>query len=176
MTIGRHPQRALAVAAVLCAMACTAQAARADVGEQIIRRCTHGQSLRGFSQAAYGRALKEMSAGTEEYSNCGQLIRQAQLEAAGASLGSGAASGAAAIAATPREHAAIAQATRTGAAPVRVDGATIHPGVVPVNVASAFSALPAPLYATVAFLTLCLLLVAGAAIRKRVRARREGGT
>jgi hypothetical protein len=175
MTIGRHPQRALAVAAVLSAMAWTAPAAQADVGEQIIRRCTHGQSLSGFSQAAYGRALKEMSAGTEEYSNCGQLIRQAQLEAAGAGLGtSGATAGAAAIAATPQEHAAIARAPSAGASPVRVDGATIRPGVVPVDVASAFSALPTPLYATVAFLALCLLLVAGAAIRKRVRARRHG--
>jgi hypothetical protein len=175
MTIGCHPQRALAVATVLFALAWTAPAAQADVGEQIIRRCTHGQSLSGFSPAAYRRALKEMSAGTEEYSNCGQLIRQAQLEAAGASLGSsGATAGATAIAATPQEHAAIARAPRAGASPVRVDGATIHPGVVPVSVSSAFSALPAPLYATVAFLALCLLLAAGAAIRKRVRARREG--
>jgi hypothetical protein len=175
MTIGRHPQRALAVAAVLLAMACTAPATQADVGEQIILRCTHGQSLSGFSQAAYGRALKEMNAGTEEYSNCGQLIRQAQLEAAGAGLGSsGATAGIAAIAATPQEQAAIARAPSAGAAPVRVDGATIHPGVVPVNVSSAFSALPTPLYATVAFLALCLLLAGGAAIRKRMRARREG--
>lgn len=175
MTIGRHPQRALAVAAALLAMAWTAPAAQGDVGEQIIRRCTHGQSLSGFSQEAYKRALKEMSAGTEEYSNCGQLIRRAQLEAAGAGQGSsGATATAAAIAATPQEHAAIARAPLAGASPVRVDGATIHPGVVPVNVSSAFSTLPTPLYATVAFLALCLLLAAGAVIRKRMRARREG--
>ena len=55
---------------------------RMSVGEQIILRCTHGQSLSGFSQSAYRQALKELSADAEEYSRCAQQIRQAQLAAA----------------------------------------------------------------------------------------------
>lgn len=177
MSITRHRQRALVSAAVLCAIALTAGAAQADVGEQIVQRCTHGESLRGFSQAAYAQALKDMSAGTEEYSNCAQLIRQAELEAAGrggavpASTGP-ATSGAVAIAATPEEQAAVARARRAGAPAVQVGGQTVRPGVVRVNIASALSSLPAPLFATVAFLALCLLLALGAGVRNRIRARR----
>ena len=52
-----------------------------SVGEQIVLRCTHGQSLSGFSQSAYRQALKELSADSLEYSPCGQQIRQAQLAA-----------------------------------------------------------------------------------------------
>jgi hypothetical protein len=180
MSIARQPPRALALTAVLVAMAfamaCTAGPAQADVGEQIIRRCTHGQSLSGFSQAAYRQALEDMSAGTEEYSNCAQLIRQAQLAAAAGGAPGGSAGlatpGAQAIATTPQEQAAIAQAPNAGGAPVQVGGQTVHPGVVHVDVASALSSLPTPLLATVAFLVLCLLLALGAGVRNRVRARR----
>ena len=55
--------------------------AHADVGATIIERCTHGQSIAGFSQQDYERALQELPKEVEEYSNCGSLIRQAQLAA-----------------------------------------------------------------------------------------------
>ena len=167
---------------VLAAIALTASlgvaTARADVGEKIIDRCTHGQSLKGFSQAAYRQALKDMSAGTEEYSNCAQLIRQAQLEAAGAGHGGtsspGAGASPTAVAATPAQQQAIAHAPTTGSAPVQVGGQTIHPGVVHADIASALSSLPTPLLATVVFLLVGLLVVAGAGLRKRiVRIRRS---
>jgi hypothetical protein len=45
---------------------------------------------------------------------------------------------------------------------------------VHVGIASAFNSLPTPLLATLAFLLACLLLVAGGALRKRVRANRSG--
>lgn len=171
------PKRAL-LAAILLALVSVAGPAQADVGEQIIQRCTHGQSLSGFSQKAYGQALKDLSAGTEEYSNCAQLIRQAQLAAAGAGHGtSGGGAGtlsAAAITPTPSEQKAIAHAHNAGSAPLRVGAQTVHPGVVNVDIASALSSLPTPLLATVAFLLVCLLLVTSAGIRDRVRARRGG--
>jgi hypothetical protein len=162
----------LAVPVALLATLTLAGVATANVGETIVRRCTHGESLSGFSQQAYNQALKDLSAGTEEYSNCAQLIRQAQLAAA-AGHGSQASSGVptAAIAPTPEEQKAIAQAPSAGAAPVQLDGGTIHPGVVPVDIASAFSALPTPLLATVVFLVVCLLMAAGAAIRNKIRGR-----
>ena len=53
--------RLLALALVLAAG--IASPARANVGETIIQRCTHGQSLGGFSQQAYREALKELTAG-----------------------------------------------------------------------------------------------------------------
>ena len=67
----------LALAAALLVLASPA-AARADVGATIIERCTHGQSLAGFSQQDYARALQELPREVEQYSNCGNLIRQAQ--------------------------------------------------------------------------------------------------
>ena len=154
--------------------------ASADQGEAIILRCTHGQSLSGFSQNAYKQALKDLNADTEEYTDCSSLIRQAQLAAAGSSRGGGGSSGsggggsAPAVAPTPAEQRAITSAVHAPAAPVQVGKQAIHPGVVNVDVASALSSLPTPLLAMLAFLLTCLLLVAGGALRNRVRARRAG--
>jgi len=79
------PTRALALPAALLIVFLTFVAsANADIGEKIILRCTHGESLRGFSQKDYGKALKELETSTEEYSDCASLIHQAQLAAAGA--------------------------------------------------------------------------------------------
>lgn len=171
--------RALGLTLMLVLTLAPAGSARADVGEEIIRRCTHGESLSGFSQAAYRQALKDMSAGTEEYSNCAQLIRQAQLAAAGTGHGGGGSGGGAAtpaagaIAPTPAEQQAIARAPSAGAAPLQVGNQTIHPGVVHADIASALSSLPTPLLATVVFLVICLLAAAGAGIRNRVRTYRS---
>ena len=62
---------------------------RADTGTKIIERCTHGQSLSGFSQQDYRRALQELPTEVEEYSDCANLIRRAQLAAAGGGGGGG---------------------------------------------------------------------------------------
>jgi hypothetical protein len=153
--------------------------ASADQGEAIILRCTHGQSLSGFSQNAYKQALKDLNADTEEYTGCSSLIRQAQLAAAGSSRGgaggggSGGGPGTPAVVPTPAEQRAITSAGQARAAPVQVGEEAIHPGVVHVDVASALSSLPSPLLAMLAFLLTCLLLVAGGALRNRFRARRS---
>jgi hypothetical protein len=66
----------LALAAALLVLA-SPPSARADVGATIIERCTHGQSLAGFSQQDYQRALQELPRDVEQYSECASLIRQA---------------------------------------------------------------------------------------------------
>ncbi len=166
-------QTALLATAILAAISLAiAQPARADVGEKIILRCTHGESLSGFSQSAYRQALKELSADTEEYSNCSSLIRRAQEAAAAGRGGSGGGAAAVAIAATPAEQRAIAHAQRAAPGPVKLGGGVIHPGVIHANIASAFSSMPTPLLATLAFVLLCVALLAGGAVRKRVRAGR----
>ena len=151
----------------------SAPTARADVGETIIQRCTHGQSLAGFSPRAYSRALKELSADAEEYTDCASLIRQAQLAAASHG-GAGAGSGAAAVAtvATPTEQRSIAHAAKAGSSPVRLDGAVVHPGVIHASIASALSTLPTPLLAVLALMLASLLAAGANAVRNRVRARR----
>jgi hypothetical protein len=175
----RRRRRALSLMLLAAALLATIAApARADVGEKIILRCTHNESLSGFSQADYRKALKEMEADTEEYGDCGSLIRQAALAAAsggGASGGGGAGQSAAAptaLAVTPSEQRAITHAQHAGSGPVKLAGGTVRPGVVHVDVSSALSSLPSPLLATLAFLLACLLLIIGGAVRNRIRVRR----
>ncbi len=166
-------QIALLLTAILAATSLAiAQPARADIGETIILRCTHRESLSGFSQSAYRQALKELNADTEEYSNCSSLIRAAQEAAAAGRGGAGGGAPPVAIAATPAEQQAIAHAQHAAPGPVKLGGGLIHPGVIHTDIASAFSSMPTPLLATLAFVLLCLVLLAGGALRKRVRAGR----
>jgi hypothetical protein len=172
---GRLALRAgrLALVTLLLLLA-IASAAGADVGATIINRCTHGQSLSGFSQQDYRRALQELPTEVEEYSDCANQIRRAQLAAAGGrgSPSEGAAQPTA-IPLTPSESTALGRVRKSGAAPLRVGSQVIHPGVIHADIASALSSLPTPLLATLAFLLACALVLAASAIRNRVRAHRS---
>lgn len=150
-------------------------AAGADVGTTIIDRCIHGKSLSGYSQQDYSRALQELPTEVEEYSDCGNLIRRAQLGAAGGRGELGGSGGPAAIPIplTPAERTALKSVPRTGSAAVRVGSQVIRPGVIHANVASALSSLPTPLIAILALMLAYALLRAGSAIRNRVRADRS---
>ena len=160
----------LALLAVLCAVFLSIDSpAGADVGQTIISRCTHGQSLRGFSQQAYRQALQELPTEVEEYSDCANLIRRAQLAAAGRG-GSGESGVATPLPLTPAERSALNSAPKLAAAPVRVGNQTVSPGVIHATIASALSSLPNSLLAVLAFLLACTLLLAGRALRNRVRA------
>lgn len=168
MSLTRLQSRVALPAALLASTLTIAAPANADIGETIIQRCTHGKSLGGFSQSAYTKALKELSADAEEYTNCSSLIRAAQLAAAGGH-GSGGGSAPAALAASPAEQRAIARARQAPPGAISVSGQIIRPGVVHADIASAFNSLPSPLLATLAFLLACLALVAGGAVRNRFR-------
>jgi hypothetical protein len=169
--IGHRPAL-LAVLLALVALA-SAPAAFADVGETIIQRCTHGQSLSGFPPRAYRRALKELSADAEEYTDCASLIRRAELAAASHGGGGGGLAGTVATVATPAEQRAVAHAAKAGSAPVRLDGAVVHPGVVHASIASALSTLPTPLLAVLALMLAGLLATGAGAVRRRIRAGRS---
>jgi hypothetical protein len=172
MSLTRLQSRLALSAALLASTLTIAAPASADIGETIIQRCTHGQSLNGFSPSAYAQALKELSADAEEYTNCSSLIRAAQLAAAGGG-GSSATAGTVPLAASPAEQRAITRARRTPAAPVRVAGQIVQPGVVHADIASAVNSLPSPLLATLAFLLACLALLVGGALRNRFRGNRS---
>jgi hypothetical protein len=176
--------RALAGAlAALTALVLLAPAspASADAGANIIDRCTHGQSLSGFSQQAYRQALAEMPAEVNEYSECAAQIRKAELAAAGRSGGAaGGFGGSSAPSATipppsPAEQQTLQAAhTSAGAAPVNVGGQPVVPGVVHADIASAVSSLPTPLLAVLALLLTGAMAILARAIRGRVNLRREG--
>jgi hypothetical protein len=161
-----------AVGILVAALFFAAPAAQAqDAGQKIIRLCAEGKSLAGFPPGDYAKALKEISATTEEYSECGQLIRQAQAAAAAGHSAAPAASAGltGALQATPAEQRAIAGAARSGSGPVAVGGVQIHPGVVHANVSSAFSTLPTPLLVLLGFLVACAVAFGGGFARKRMR-------
>jgi hypothetical protein len=156
-----------------------APAAEADVGGQIISRCLRGQPLGGFSQSDYRKALKELSATSEEYSDCASLIHRAETAAAtgrhGTTAGGGAGSAGpvTAIAATPTEQRSIAVAAKAPPAPISLgNGQLVHPGVVHADIGSAFSTLPEPLLAVLGLLLVGLLALGGVALRKRIRVGR----
>ena len=176
------PTRLLALAVAFLTMALSLAAiaapAQANVGEKIILRCTHGESLSGFTQKDYEKALKELETSLEEYSGCASLIHQAQRAAAGSRGGSGGGGGSgstgtgaatAAATATPAERRNLSRAPSAGAAPQQVGGQVIRPGVVHVDIASAFSSLPTPLLAILLFLVACAVALAGGVLRNRVR-------
>ncbi|HEX3911718.1 MAG TPA: hypothetical protein VHW67_13565 [Solirubrobacteraceae bacterium] len=165
---------ALALATSL--LVCLAATASADTGTKIIERCTHGKSLSGFSQKDYRRALQELPTEVEEYSDCGNLIRRAQLAAAGAGGGSGSGGGGGGTTATPlsaSEQSALTSAPKTGSEPLSVGDQLVHPGVVHADIASAFSSLPDPLLAVLAFLLACAAALGGRAIRDGIRGHRS---
>jgi len=175
--------RALVVSvSLLLGMLQPAATAQADIGEKIILRCTHGESLAGFTQKDYNKALKELETSSEEYSDCASLIHQAQLAAAGSSRGSGGGSGgfatgggapSAGTPATPAEQRALSSAPRAGAAPLQIGDEVIRPGVVHADIASAFSSLPTPLLAVLLFLFACAVALAGGVLQNRVRGRHD---
>jgi hypothetical protein len=171
--VSRRAGRLLAGSALALAILASApSAAGADTGATIIEKCTHGQPLSGYTEQDYRQALHELPTEVEEYSDCANLIRHAELGAAGGGSES-AGAGAVATPLTPAEHAAIKHAATSAAAPVQIGGQTVRPGVVHVNIASALNSLPSSLLATLAFLIACLVIIVGGAIRERVRARKR---
>lgn len=162
-----------AVVVALALLACPPGAFAGNTpGQELILRCTHGESLTGYPQSTYTQALSELSADSEEYTGCSSLIRQAQLATATGSGGSGGAGVPVLIPATPQEQSSIAHAARTGSGPVRLGGQVIRPGVVPVSISSAVSTIPTPLLLIVALLVAFIIVIAAGGVRSHVRSRR----
>jgi hypothetical protein len=160
---------------LLAALLTSAPAASADPGTTIINRCTRGQSLSGFSQKAYHEALQELPTEIEEYSDCANLIRRAQLTAAGqGGSAGGEAPSATPLSLTASERGALTRVPKLGSAPLQVGNQLVRPGVVHADIASALSSLPDSLLAILAFMLACVLLLAARALRNRVRAHRPG--
>lgn len=169
-----------AVAALAFALAVGASPAAAEsVGEKIVEKCGHGESLSGYTRSQYAEALKVMATGTSQYSGCESEILKDELAAAGGGRG-----GAGAVAAagapnkplplTPTERKAVQSAHKHGSSAVQVGSEPIRPGVVKADIASAVNTLPHSLFALLALLLAGALTLTGWEVRKRVRARRHG--
>ncbi len=171
----------MAALALALLFAIPASASSSEV-TKIYEACGNSTVPTGYTQQAYSQAIKEMEPFLAEYTNCPDLIHKAQLAGAAGSHGAGTSSVSsetdttAVAPPTPTEQHTLESIPHASAPPVRVGGEVIHPGVVHVNLASAFNTLPTPLLALLAFLLACALLVAAWAVRRRVgRAGAQAG-
>jgi hypothetical protein len=164
--------------------------ARADAGDAVIKDCTHNGTLtKQYSQKAYQQALAELPADVDEYGDCRQIIRDAQLGAAGGgSNGSPAGSipgvgAAAATPHTPAEQAALAQATTKGDAPVKVStgsgkgsgtsngtgGEPLVPGASSFDAGGLTHGLPTPVIIVLVLIGAAAIIGVVLALRPQIR-------
>jgi hypothetical protein len=175
MATGRGRSIATTAALLAFALSVCAAPASANVGDKIIEKCMSGEPFSGYTPADYREALKRMETGSLEYSECGALIRKAELASAGGGTGTSAGTAASkvALALTPAEQKAVRKAHDSHAPPVKVGNEPVVPGVVHANIASAINTLPHSLFALLAFLLAGTLVLAAGEVRKRVNARRN---
>lgn len=170
-----------AVAALTLALCATlAGSALADAGMQIVEHCEHEQSISGYTVQQYQHALKDMPTEAIEYTDCSEVIQQAELAAAahrgatgGGQLGGSEASpsiGGGAVAPTPAQQHILEATRHEHPAPVQLGGGggTVQPGVVHPDLASATSDLPTPVLAVIALVLAGLLLLGGREIKERL--------
>lgn len=148
---------------------------------------------RGYTAQDYREALQHLSEYAIEYSNCAEIIVQAEREGAGHRQGGPTKSGGgngtgiggsgsstptggggtpASTPATPEEQQAIAHAQKHTPSAVALGSgptAAIHPGVVHAGVSTAFKSLPGPLIAAILAIAALILLLLGRAARDRMR-------
>ena len=185
MTRLRPPLTVLA--ALLALMLCAASALAS--GKEVIRDCTDDEVLsKTYAQQEYRDALAELAADSEQYGNCGRVIKRAQLSAlrdaratrtgggqAGGEGGGSAAGGGGfgsppaseqLQSATARERAAVDAGRGSPLHSVNLRGAAVKPGI------GGASDLPAPLLVLLALLLAGALTPAAIRIRALVLARR----
>jgi hypothetical protein len=190
---------ALLIAALGCAVPVTASAG--TVRERIQKDCTDGQINGHYSTAQLADALAHLPADADEYTDCSDVIRRAELGGGGGSSSSGGSSsggGGAATgggttgggvaggdadatapaadplaSATEAQRAAFAKAVQAGNAPVKLDGRPIHPGELGGTKTSGVGDLPTPLLAILALLILAGLGAAGFGTHRFVHGRRS---
>jgi hypothetical protein len=151
--------------AVLLLVPALAQAS----GDDVIKDCTHNGTLtKRYSQKEYDQALANLPADVDEYGDCRQIIRDAQLGAAGGGSGGGPVGSIPGIgppAAKPRtaaEKQALHQATTKGDAPVNLDAGgggskPLVPGASSFDAGGLTHGLPLPV-------VIVLVLIGGAAV------------
>ncbi len=188
---------ALAALVVLAALI-SAPASALAASTAVIRDCQDGKIDGKYTQGEFSRALGNIPTDVDEYTDCRDVIRRAQLGAAGGGSstqngsggGASPASSAAANAgktaaqilagASPAERAAVTRATGQAgteqAGAVQVGGRSVSPGASGLSPAGAANVVPVPLIVALVLLGLGLALAAIQTIRSRVLARRPPAT
>jgi hypothetical protein len=165
--------------AIALAVLLLAPAAASASGADVIRDCArNGRLTKRYSQKEYEQALANLPADIEEYGDCRNIIRDAQLGAAGGGGGGGGPAGAipgigaaAATPQTPQEKQALEQAASKGGDPVKVssNGKPLVPGASSFSAGGLSHGLPTPVIIVLALLGAAALAGAVIALRPQIR-------
>lgn len=183
---------------VLLAFALVAPStALAGSRERILRDCQDGHMDGHYTQKEYADALAHMPTDVDEYTDCRDVIRRAQLGSAahhngsgggggqgGSTSGPGTSGGATPRAvvrgggrepeskASHRERAKLDETRKQRSKPVAVGGTVVHPSSLGYHSSSSVSTIPTPLLIALILLGVATLGAGGVWLRSRVIARR----
>jgi hypothetical protein len=170
-------------------------------GSDVIKDCADGAIDKSYSQPELAQALTNLPADLDEYTDCRDQIKRAQLGGSsgggsstggggtggGGTTGAGGTGGGGATGAddgtggapvdplataTPEERAAYEKAILAGSAPVQLDGRPVTPGTLGGATSSGLADLPTSLLVILALLAVGGLGAAGFGTRRLVHARR----
>ena len=154
-------------------------------GDAVIKDCTDDGVIQGhYSQQDYKNALNNLPTDVDEYTNCRDVIKRAQLAATGGGGGGGGGtSGAVPVAppgqdplasASPAERAAVEAARNGGASkPIRIGGKLVQPGKLGFGGLGSPTTLPTSLIAVLVAIGIAAAAAAVTYVRNRVIARRS---
>lgn len=152
-------------------------------GQAVIKDCTDDGVIQGrYTQQDFKSALANLPTDVDEYTNCRDVIKRAQLAASGGGGGGGGTSGGAAVppgadplaGASPAERAAVEAARRNGAGkPIRIGGKLVQPGKLGFGGLGSPTTLPPSLIAVLVAIGLAAAAAAATYVRNRVVARRS---
>jgi len=155
-------------------------------GDAVIKDCTDDGVIQGhYSQQDYKSALNNLPTDVDEYTNCRDVIKRAQLAATGGGGGGGGGgtSGAVPVAppgqdplasASPAERAAVEAARNGGASkPIRIGGKLVQPGKLGFGGLGSPTTLPTSLIAVLVAIGIAAAAAAATYVRNRVIARRS---
>jgi hypothetical protein len=177
----------------LCVCLGAPAAALAD-GQAVLRDCNdNGKLDKKYKQSDYRDAIENIPTDLDEYTDCRDVIRRAQLGLSGSggtspaggtggggtsTPGAGPATGAPSANATealsdasPQERAALAAKAAAGSAAIRVGGELLEPGKLRFSGVSSSTSLPTPLIIVLVLLSGAGIASAGYAVRNRVSRR-----
>jgi len=178
-------RRACALLAILITVCLAAPSGAFASGKSVIRDCTDdGKLSRDYTQKEYRDALANLPTDVDEYTDCRDVIRHAQLGTAGGdgnnSSGGGGGTGfggsGGGPTATPgssKEQSDIAKA-RSGSdtSPIEVGGRTVTPGAGRFTSSDVHNSLPTPILVALIMLGAGSIAGGGWAARRRVFPRR----
>jgi hypothetical protein len=174
--------RRLLITAVLGCLLLPAAAGAS--GNAVIKDCTDDGVIQGhYSQQDYKNALNNLPTDVDEYTDCRDVIKRAQLGGTGGGPGGGGTSGGGTgggtsggdplATATPAERAALAKAQAGGASkPVKIGGKLVQPGKLGFGGLGSPTTLPSSLIAVLVALGIAAAAAGATYVRNRVIARR----